>query len=85
MKVVLIPLAEKKLKQRGIARSRVEETVRGPEQKVPGYGGRMVYQKRYTAGGGKEQLLRVICEEKEGIATVITAYLTSAIERYWRG
>lgn len=84
MKVVPTPLAEKKLKQRGIVLSWVEETVRNPEQKVPGYGGRTVFQRRYTVPGRKEQLLRVVCEEKEKTLTVVTAYLTSAIERYWR-
>ena len=61
----------------------VTETVEDPEQRAPGYGGRTVYQRRYKVSR-KEQLLRVVCEEISGRLTVVTAYLTSDVARYWR-
>ena len=71
------------MKQRGISTAWVEETLQNPGQVVPGYGGRNIYQKLYEVGKGKQQLLRVVVEEGNG-ATVVTAYLTSEITRYWR-
>ena len=32
----------------------------------------------------KEYLLRVVYEEAGGIYTVVTAYITSQIKRYWK-
>lgn len=34
--------------------------------------------------GDKEYLLRVVFEEKEGYYSVVTGYLTSQIQRYWK-
>lgn len=80
----IIPIARKKLRRRGISEERVKETIDLPDQTVVGYGGRKVAQKRYMMEQ-KEYLLRVIYEEKEEINRVITAYLTSHIDRYWKG
>jgi hypothetical protein len=33
---------------------------------------------------GKEYLLRVVYEDKEEQNTVLTAYLTSQVNRYWK-
>ena len=84
MEFIIIPLAQKKIKQRGISAAWIEETISKPEQTVSGYAGRTVYQRRYKAADQKEKLLRVVCEAKEGKQIVITAYLTSEIHRYWR-
>lgn len=84
MKIKIIPIAERKLRKRGIASSWVEETVGSPEQVVPGFGGRKVAHKRYTIRG-RRYLLRVVYEEKADIISVITAYLTSQVKRYWEG
>jgi hypothetical protein len=54
-----------------------------PEQVVAGHGGRQVAHKHITTGG-KERLLRVVYEEGESVLTVVTAYLTSDIRRYWK-
>ena len=78
-----MPFAQKKLQQRGIPMRWVEETLTAPEQEVPGYGGRVVYQRRYIVAG-REQLLRVICEGTAAKRIVVTGYLTSEIQRYWR-
>jgi len=82
-RIVIIPLARKKMAQRGIPESWVEETLTLPEQVVEGYGGRWVAHKR-VAMEGKERLLRVVYEETESTLVVVTTYLTPAIGRYWK-
>ncbi len=81
--VEIIPLARKKMAQRGIPVLWVEETLAAPEQVVPGHGGRWVAHKR-IAMEEKERLLRVVYEETETTLIVVTAYLTSDLIRYWR-
>jgi hypothetical protein len=83
MSINIIPLALRKIELRGIPHKWVEETIRKPEQTVVGYGGRKIAQKIYQKNG-KKMLLRVIYEtEVESKSyVVITAYLTSQINRY---
>ena len=54
-----------------------------PEQVIEGYGGRKVAQRKMMIEG-KEYLLRVVYEETTERITVVTAYLTSQITRYWK-
>ena len=61
----------------------LREALAAPEQVVEGHGGRQVAHKRMTVAD-KEHLLRVVYEETETTLVVVTAYLTSAIARYWR-
>lgn len=82
--IEIIPLAERKLARRGIARDWVMETIRTPDQVVEGYGGRAVAQRRYRVRA-KDMLLRVVYDETEQKYVVVTAYLTSAVTRYWKG
>ena len=79
--IEIIPLARKKMARRGVSVQWVKEALAQPEQVVEGYGGRFVAHKRYRIRG-KEMLLRVAYEEISGKFIVITAYLTSAVERY---
>lgn len=81
--IEIIPLALKKIEQRKIPQEWIKETLNSPEQIVDGYGGRKVRQKKYPLEG-KEMLLRVVAQEGKDRFTVITAYLTTQIERYWR-
>ena len=81
--IKIIPLAKKKIAQRKIEEKWVIDTITSPDQKIDGYGGRFVAQKRLKMEG-KEKLLRVVYEEATSCLLVITAYLTSQIERYWR-
>jgi hypothetical protein len=81
-RIEIIPLALKKAKRRGVSYEWIEETISLPNQIVEGYGGRKVAQKKYLIRN-KEYLLRVIYEEEREIKTVVTAYLTSQIGRYW--
>lgn len=82
-KVEIIPIAERKLTRRGIKRELVENTVLSPTQIVDGYGGRKVAHKKVLVDN-KEYLLRVVYEESEKMYTVVTTYLTSQINRYWK-
>jgi hypothetical protein len=83
-KLEIISIADRKAKKRGIPEEWIEETVNAPDQVVDGYGGRRVAQKIYAIND-KEFLLRVVCEEKEGVFVVVTAYLTSHLKRYREG
>jgi hypothetical protein len=82
--ISIIPLAERKLARRGIPQEWVVETIRTPDEVVEGYGGRVVAQRRYRVRA-KDMLLRVVYDETEQQYVVVTAYLTSAVTRYWRG
>jgi Domain of unknown function (DUF4258) len=69
--------------RRGIPKTWVREALAAPEQVVEGHGGRQVAHNRMTVAD-KERLLQVVYEETETTLVVVTAYLTSAIARYWR-
>ncbi len=86
--VKIIPLAKKKLAQRGVDESMVIETIYKPDQIVKWspsagqLGGRSVAQKQYQFSN-TDYLLRVVYEEVDNDIVVITGYLTSQISRYW--
>ena len=71
------------MERRGIPESWVVEALRSADQMVKGHGGRLVAQQR-RAIRKQEKLLRVVFEETQDKYVVITAYLTSDIERYWK-
>jgi hypothetical protein len=79
----IIPLALKKIVQRHIPIDWVEQTLNFPDQVVDGYEGRRVAQKVYNIDN-KRMLLRVVFESTAIKKVVVTAYLTSQIERYRR-
>ena len=83
MEIKIIPLAAKKIKLRKITKDMLYETIKHPDQTVNGYGGRIVKQKIYTIKN-KKKLLRIVCETKAEETIVVTSYLTSQIEKYWR-
>lgn len=80
--VTIIPIARKKLAQRGVAESKVFETIHEPDQLVEGTKGRFVAQRKYFFDDCI-YLLRVVYEEYEHNVTVITGYFTSQVSRYW--
>tara|TARA_B100000315_G_scaffold194581_1_gene185298 strand:+ start:119 stop:382 length:264 start_codon:yes stop_codon:yes gene_type:complete len=82
-KVEIIPIAQRKARKRRIKEEWILETVSTPSQVVEGYGGRKFAQsiKRIR---GKEYLLRVVYEETEVLITIVTAYISSQISRYWQ-
>ena len=81
--IAIIQIAERKLKKRGIKKEWINDTVINPSQVVYGYGGRKVAHKKFLISE-KEYLLRVVYEESEIMYTIVTAYLTSQISRYWK-
>lgn len=69
--------------RRGIGEDAVAGVLRSPEQGVPGYGGKMVYQSRVDFGG-RTFLVRVVVAHDTIPPTVVTVYRTSNIGRYWQ-
>lgn len=82
--VIIVPHAEEELKRRRIPRDVFLRTVHEPQQIVPSYAGRKVYQSLVEMGDGKEYVFRVIVEETADTITVITVYKTSQVDKYWR-
>ena len=83
MRFEIIPLALGKIARRNIPVEWVKQTLDSPEQVVVGYEGREVAQRIHNLSG-KKMLLRVIFETVGVKKVVVTAYLTSQLERYWR-
>jgi mRNA-degrading endonuclease RelE of RelBE toxin-antitoxin system len=81
MEIEIIPLAQKKIKQRQISYEWIKETIESPDRVVAGYGGREVRQKLYVIRS-RNKLLRVVYEVEDDKIIVVTAYLTSKIEKY---
>jgi hypothetical protein len=81
--IEIIPLAKRKMERRGITEAWVGDALRNADQVVEGHGGRSVAQQQRRIRR-REMLLRVVFEETEDKYVVITAYLTSAIKRYWK-
>ena len=71
------------MERRGIPEAWVVEALKLPDQVVQGKW-RPLGCAAATQDSKKGQLLRVIFEDTSGKYVVITAYLTSDIERYWK-
>jgi len=73
-----------------MARRRIdEETVHGvlsaPEQRVPVRPGRDVFQSRVDVGESRKgYLVRVFVDVDRSPPEVVTAYMTSRINKYWQ-
>ena len=76
---IIKPAVRQKIQDDGLSVEEVEAVLAAPEQLVPGYGGRLVYQSR-VAG----YLIRVVVETDREPAEVATAYRTSRVEKYWQ-
>lgn len=74
--------AEEECVRRRIPIEAVAEVMENPQQVVSGYGGRKVLQSRVDFGG-REQLLRVVVDDLNIPAVVLTVYRTSKIDKYW--
>ncbi|ODS35121.1 hypothetical protein BEH94_09370 [Candidatus Altiarchaeales archaeon WOR_SM1_SCG] len=66
MDINIIPIAEKKIRQRNIPAGWIKETISNPDQVIEGHTKRTIAHKKY----------------KNNEITVITSYLTSEIKRY---
>jgi hypothetical protein len=76
---VIKPAVRQKIEDHGLRVGEVEAGLADPEQQVPGYGGRMVYQSR---NGGF--LVRVVVEQDRNPPEVVTAYRTRNVSKYWQ-
>jgi len=76
--------AEEILSERGIEKQKVEKLLEDPPQQREGKGEAKIAQGIFTRKDEKF-LLRVVYKNKGHIITVITAYWTSKIEKYWEG
>ncbi len=81
--VKLAPYALVQMQERGLTEVAVREAVENPDQVVRGKGRRQIAQKRMQEAD-REYLLRVIYEEAASEVTVVTAYKTSKVSKYWR-
>jgi len=61
-----------KLKQRGISKALVKETLKSPDYKIPSYSGRIIIYKKFD-----KLYLKVIYKIEGGNIVIITQYLTS--------
>lgn len=75
--------ALEEIARRGLDRATVEHILEIPEQLLAGRSGRLVYQSRVDFPEG-ELLVRVIVDPGTKPPTVVTAYCTSRIAKYWR-
>ena len=76
---ILTEHAESEFARRNISRDVVSATLTAPEQRFEVRPGREVFQSRVDGG-----LIRVFVDVDRQPAEVVTAYITSKIQKYWR-
>ena len=76
---VIKPAVRQKIEDHGLSIEDVEAVLAVPEQQVPGYGGRLVYQSRVG-----RHLIRVVVEADREPPEVVTAYRTTNVQKYWQ-
>ena len=70
--------------ERNISLEAAENVIRSPQQRIAGHSGRAIYQSRYfDTIEEKEMILRVAVERQGDNLTVISAYQTSRLRKYW--
>jgi len=83
--IVLTEHTRQEIARRGISEEAVREVAKNPEQRVSVRPGREVRQSRVAGpASGKLQLLRLFVDTGGGTDTVVTAYRTSKVRKYWR-
>ncbi len=84
MDIVISDHARFEIARRQLLEEEVRRVAQNPQQVVKLKKERRVCQSRYyDSTDSREMLLRVICEEKEDVVFVVTAYRTSKIDKYW--
>ncbi len=82
---LLAPHAAFELARRGIGEEIVRRVLGAPEQRLHVRRGRDVLQSRLTLQPeGKTYLIRVFVDVDREPVTVVTAYRTSKLDKYWR-
>ena len=76
---VIKPAVHQKIEDHGLSVEEVEAVLAAPEQQVPGYAGRLVYQSRVG-----RHLIRVVVEIDRDPPEVVTAYRTRNVQKYWQ-
>ena len=76
---IIKPAVRQKIEDHGLSIGEVEAVLAAPEQQVPGYAGRVVYQSRVG-----RFLVRVVVELDRDPPEVVTAYRTSQVGKYWQ-
>jgi len=82
-KITFSQHAEEQLKERNLDKSLVEKAVLKPDQIIEGKKGRKIAQRLCTIKN-KKYLLRIIYTEQKNTIEIVTSYLTTKIEKYWR-
>lgn len=82
-RVVLTEHAQFEIARRGLSEDVVKSVALKPEQVVSSSSGRQVRQSRVQESADT-LLLRVVVVEEEETLTVITAYKTSKLAKYWQ-
>jgi hypothetical protein len=87
-RVIWPPYATRRLADRPeLPRELVERTLLDPEQRFAdaSHAGREVAQRRHVRPDGTTALARVFfVDNGDGSATIVTFYLSTPVERYWR-
>lgn len=83
MTIELSAHAQEECQRRNISLALLEQVLQAPQQKLPSYGNRTVYQSQVTLNGNL-YLIRAIVDENTEPNRVITVYRTSKIDKYWR-
>jgi hypothetical protein len=83
--VIVTPHAIAEASRRGISETTLLQVATTPEQRIQVRSDREIRQSRIIdAASGKLQLVRVVVELGAGEDTVVTAYRTSKLRKYWR-
>ncbi|MHA1225534.1 MAG: DUF4258 domain-containing protein [Candidatus Hodarchaeales archaeon] len=85
MKIRFSDHALERIKSRNISSDQIKEAIIKPDEQFINTIG-MVIHKILTDTDSKERyLLRVFYKENDDIITIISAYKTSKIKKYWKG
>lgn len=76
---VIKPVVRQKIEDHGPSIAEVEAVLAAPEQQVPAYGGRLIYQSRVG-----RFLVRVVVEHDRNPTEVVTAYRTTNVSKCWQ-
>lgn len=83
--MIVTPHAIAEASRRGISETTLLQVATTPEQRIQVRSDREIRQSRIIdAASGKLQLVRVVVELGAGEDTVVTAYRTSKLRKYWR-
>ena len=84
-RVILTDHAIAEARRRGISEETVLEVATTPEQRLTARSDPEVRQSRVIdPASGKLQLIRVVVDRSQEGDTVVTAYRTSKVRKYWR-